>query len=287
MARRIWLVMLVCATMLTTGTMVLAQGRNDPNRSDPKRSDPKPIWELLGETRVGFAVARDVVSVGQSYSFYRNRSYDRLRLTADRGEVKLQSLLVRYINGYEEKLPLDKSVRPGASVIVELPGRRSYVAQIEMTYNAVGGNTFGGVFDQWLQPRVRVFGLNSRIGLSQVEADTPPNWTMLGQDTVSFTGTGHVIRLANDEVWYDSHRFKRLRFIVSEGKVQLHDLRIVYINDFTETVLVGRDLRQGTDLAVELPGERSYVREIQLNYRTWPGSPKRAIVKVYGEGPSQ
>ena len=277
MARRIWLVMLVCATTLTTGTMALAQGR----------SDPKPIWELLGDTRVGFAVTRDVVSVGQSYSFYRNRSYDRLRITADRGEVKLQSLLVRYINGYEENLPLDKSVRPGASIVVELPGRRSYIAQIEMTYNAVGGNTFGGVFDQWLQPRVRVFGLNSRIGLSQVEADTPPNWTMLGQDTVSFTGTGHVIRLANDEAWYNSHRFNRLRFIVSEGKIQLDDLRIVYLNDFTETVLVGRDLRQGTDLAVELPGERSYLREIQLNYRTWPGSPNRAIVKVYGEGRSQ
>ena len=277
MARRIWLVMLVCATKLTAGTVALAQGR----------SDSKPLWELLGETRVGFAVARDVVSVGQSYSFYRNRSYDRLRLTADRGEVKLQSLLVRYINGYEEKLPLDKAVRPGASVVVELPGRRSYIAQIEMTYNAVGGNTFGGVFDQWLQPRVRVFGLNSRIGLSQVAADTPPNWTMLGQGTVSFTGTGHVIRLANDEVWYNLHRFKRLRFIVSEGKIQLDDLRIVYINDFTETVLVGRDLRQGTDLAVELPGERSYLREIQLNYRTWPGSPQRAIVKVYGEGRSQ
>ncbi len=277
MARRYWLVLLVCATTLTSGTIALAQGR----------SDPKPLWELLGETRVGFAVARDVVTVGQSYSFFRNRSYDRLRLTADRGEVKLQSLLVRYINGFEEKLPLDKSVRPGASVVVELPGRRSYIAQIEMTYSAVGGETLGGMFNQWLQPRARIFGLNSRIGLSQVDAETPPNWTMLGQDTVSYTGMGHVIRLANDEQWYKAHWFKSLHFIVSEGKLQLDDLRIVYINGFTETVLVGRDLRQGTDLAVELPGERSYLREIHMNYRNWPGSPKRAIVKVYGEGKSQ
>jgi hypothetical protein len=245
-----------------------------------ERTAPAATWELLGETRVGFNVARDVISVGQSYSFYRSRSYDRLRLTADRGAVRLKSLQLRYINGFEETLPVERAVRPGASVVVELPGRRSYIAQIEVTHSAEGSP---GLFDAWLQPQLRVFGLNSRIGLSPAEAEPPPNWTLLGEKTVDFTGSRDVIRLANDEAWYRLRSFDTLHFVVSEGKVRLEDVQIVYINGYAEKISVGRDLRHNTVLAVDLTGKRSYLREIGITYQTWPGSPSRAAVKVFGE----
>lgn len=246
-----------------------------------ERAAPNPVWELLGETRVGFNVDRDVISVGQPDSFYSNRSYDRLRLTADRGEVQILSLKVRYINGFEEVLPMDRAVRPGASVIVELPGRRSYIAQVELTYKATGTSS---VFDTWLKPRMRVFGLNSRVGLASVETAVPANWQLLGGKSVNFRGERDVIRLTRDEGWYSTRRFTKLHLVVSDGHVMLEDIRIVYINGYSETIGVGRGLRAGTDLAVDLLGERSYLRQIEMRYRLQPGGAPRGQVKVYGEG---
>lgn len=244
------------------------------------RPAPTPVWELLGETRVGFNVDRDIISVGQPDSFYRNRSYDRLRLTTDRGEVRLLNLRVRYINGFEEVLPMDRSVRPGASTIVDLPGRRSYIAQVEMTYKAEGKSS---VFDTWLKPRLRVFGLNSRVGLGSVDDVPRPNWHLLGGKTVSFRGDRDVIRLTRDEGWYSTRNFDKLHLVVSDGHVLLEDIRIVYINGYAETIGVGRGLRPGTDLAVDLRGDRSYLRQIEMRYRLQPGGSQRGQVKVYGE----
>jgi hypothetical protein len=242
---------------------------------------PTPVWELLGETRVGFNVDRDVISVGQPDSFYSKRSYDRLRLTADRGEVQLLSLKVRYINGYEEVLPMDRVVRPGASAIVELPGRRSYIAQVEMTYKATGTSS---IFDTWLKPRVRVFGLNSRVGLTSVDEGPLPNWQLLGGKTVSFRGDRDTIRLTRDEGWYSLRSFNKLHLVVSDGHVMLEEIRIVYFNGYAETIGIGRGLRAGTDLAIDLRGERSYLRQIEMRYRLQPGGAQRGQVKVYGEG---
>jgi hypothetical protein len=47
---------------------------------------------------------------------------------------------------------------------------------------------------------------------------------------------------------------------------------------------VGRVLRRGTDLTVDLPGERSYLRQIEMTYRARPGNWQRPTLKVYGEG---
>lgn len=243
-----------------------------------------PMWEILGETRVGFSVDRDVISVGEPDAFFRNRSYDRLRVTADRGEVNLQSLRIRYINGFEETLPVDRSVRPGASTVVDLPGRRSYIAQIELTYSAVRNSAMPRLFDTWLQPRVRVFGLNTRVGLTSVEEGVPATWQLLGERAVDFRGERDVIRFKRDEDWYRQRSFDRLHLVVSDGHVLLDEVRIVYINGYTETIGVGRGLRKGTDLAVDLLGERSFLRQIDLRYRTQTGGSQAGLLKVYGEG---
>jgi hypothetical protein len=254
------------------------------NAQRVQRATPPPTWEILGETRVGFNVDRDLISIGQADSYYRNRSYDRLRVTADRGEVRLNNLRVRYINGFEETLQVDKSVKPGASIIVDLPGRRSYIAQIEMLYNAVRNSTIPSMFDGWLQPRVRIFGLNTRVGLTSIEEGVPANWQLLGSSTVRFDGDRDIIRLKRDADWYRRRSFERLHLVVSDGHAQVEEIRIIYINGHTETIGVGRGMKQGANLTVDLLGERSYLRQIEIRYRTQPGSSQSGLVKVYGEG---
>jgi hypothetical protein len=134
---------------------------------------------------------------------------------------------------------------------------------------------------------MKVFGFNTRAGLPVPQPVIGPNWTLLGENTVRFRGEREMLRLANDEAWYRTRRFDRLHFQVSDGDVDMREIRIGYINGYTETIRVARNLRRGLDLTVELPGERSYLRQIDMTYRARPGSWQRPTLKVYGEGRRQ
>jgi hypothetical protein len=357
-------------------------------------------WELLGETNVGFGVDRDVISVGQSEEHFRTRSYERLRLTAERGAVTFRGLKLRYINGYVEDIAADRTLQPGESFIVELNNRRSFLSQIELTYAARDG---GGFFGRWNRPRVKVYGdnrgslppaevagwdeigrtltgrgddqvtisvgrregrfgqirlrnegqpldirgLSVRFGNGETQTiplreslgagelsraidvegrqrfierivvrfqplrgpnrgalvafgnpapgsdrTAPPpasrvepqrSWVLLGEQSVTFRGDRDVIKLANDETWYRTRSFDKLHFISAQGDIQLEEIRITYINGYTETVRVNREIKRSAALTLDLPGRRSYLKEIEMRYRTSPGSDARGLVRVFGE----
>ncbi len=241
-------------------------------------------WELLGETLVGFGVARDVVTIGHADDHFRNRSYDQLRLSAERGDVQMSIVRVRYINGYQEDIPFTQLVRSGQSIVLPLPERRSFLSQIELIYSGRAEAGTGGLISGWQRPRMKVFGFNTRAGLPVPPPVTGPNWMLLGENTVRFRGQREVLRLSNDEQWYRTRRFEKLHFRVSDGDVDMREIRIDYFNGYTETIRVARNLRRGSDLTVDLPGERSYLRQIEMTYRARPGSWQRPTLKVYGEG---
>lgn len=250
----------------------------------PSRAVATGTWELLGETLVGFGVARDVISIGQSDDHFRNRSYDQLRLEAERGDVQMSIVRLRYINGYQEDIPFTQLVRSGQSVVLPLPERRSFLAQIELIYSGRAEAGTGGLITGWKRPRMKVFGFNTRAGLPVPPPVTGPNWTLLGENTVRFRTEREILRLSNDEDWYRTRSFDKLHFQVSDGDVDMREIRIGYINGHTETIRVTRNLRRGTDLTVDLPGERSYLRQIEMTYRARPGSWQRPKLKVFGEG---
>jgi hypothetical protein len=249
----------------------------------PTRPAATGTWELLGETQVGFGVARDLISVGQSDDHFRNRSYDQLRLAAERGDVQMSIVRLRYINGYQEDVPLTQLVRSGQNVILPLPERRSYLSQIELIYSGRAEAGTGGLISGWQRPRMKVFGFNTRAGLPTAPQATDPNWMLLGENTVRFRGQREVLRLSNDEAWYRTRRFDKLHFRVSDGDVDMREIRIGYINGYTETIRAARNLRRNSDLTVDLPGERSYLRQIEMTYRARPGSWQKPTLKVYGE----
>jgi hypothetical protein len=250
----------------------------------PTRPASSGTWELLGETLVGFGVARDVISMGHADDHFRNRSYDQLRLAADRGDVQMSIVRLRYINGYQEDIPFTQLVRSGQAVVLPLPERRSYLSQIELIYSGRAEAGTGGLISGWKRPRMKVFGFNTRAGLPSPPPVVGPNWTLLGENSVRFRGEREVLRLSNDEQWYRTRSFDKLHFRVSDGDVDMREIRIGYINGHTETIRVARNLRRDTDLTVDLPGQRSYLRQIEMTYRARPGSWQRPTLKVFGEG---
>ena len=113
-----------------------------------------PDGELLGQKTVGFAVDRDVIVIGQSEEWFRNRSYRALIFQAERNDVHMISVRLVYLNGHLEDLAIGQLIRAGRQLPIALRGERSYLKQIEMTYRA--RPNFEG------QALVRVFGEPAR-----------------------------------------------------------------------------------------------------------------------------
>ena len=122
-----------------------------PDRPDAAELDREV---LLGEKSVGFRVDRDTINIGQSEDWFRNRSFRSLRFHADRNDVHMMALRLVYLNGHAEDLRVDRRIRSGGDLRVNLRGDRSYLKQIEMTYRS--RPNFEG------QAVVRVFGEPAR-----------------------------------------------------------------------------------------------------------------------------
>lgn len=103
---------------------------------------PRPDWVSLGTQSVGFGVDRDIIRVGQSEDFFRNRGFERLHFVAEGNDVHMMGIRIVYLNGHAEDVRIDRPIRAGTDLAVDLPGRRSYLREIEMVYRARPG--FGG-----------------------------------------------------------------------------------------------------------------------------------------------
>ena len=60
-------------------------------------------------------------------------------------------------------------------------------------------------------------------------------------------------------------------------------LRLVYLNGHAEELRVNRRIRSGGDLRVNLRGDRSYLKQIEMTYRSRPNFEGQAVVRVFGE----
>ncbi len=105
------------------------------------------------------------------------------------------------------------------------------------------------------------------------------DWVLLGEQTVGFRTDRDTITVGREGV-----RFSQLRIQAERADVHLISLRLVYQNGYAEQFQVDRELRAGADaLPVDLRGERSWLRQIELVYRSRPNFEGRAVVRVYGE----
>ena len=368
-----------------------------------------PNWELLGETNVGYGADRDVISVGRPDDHFRNRSYTRLRLLIDRGELQMRSVRLRYINGQDEEINVGQRMVAGQELVLDLRGQRSFLSQIELNYSARAGISVnpGGI--SWNRPKVKVYGDNRGVGLPQPErpreplgagwdeigrttvstgddevtvrvgrkegrfgqirvrsegrpivlrnmvvrfgngetqnirlnermepgeltrpidvegdrrfidritfraderrgggrtdlivygldrpgrdgggpvsndADRRKGLVLLGEQKVSFQTERDVIRVGQNEEWHRTRTFDKLHFVSADGDIQLDSIRVVYLNGHTEDIRVGREIRKGQDLVIDLPGRRSYIGEIEMQYKARLRIGGRGVMQVYGQ----
>jgi len=280
---------LVLAAVTATSAEAQRRDRDDNPRSDrdDRRGDRDDRrarergWELLGEKTVGFRVDRDVINVGQSEDWFRDRRYRALHFLAGGNDIYMIGIRLVYFNGFGEDFRVDRLIRQGEDLPMDLRGERSYLARIEMTYRS--RPDFRG------EAMIRVYGEPTRRrGPDLPDAEEAGRGeVLLGEQRVGFRVDRDTINIGQSEDWFRNRAFRSFRFHADGNDVHMMAIRLVYLNGHIEELRVDRQIRAGGDLRVDLRGDRSYIRQIEMTYRSRPNFEGQAVVRVYGDPASR
>lgn len=264
----------VAAVLVASSLLAVdvAAQRRDRDRDDDRREERRPDrdrddsrarergWELLGEQRVGFRVDRDVIRIGQSEDWYRTRRYRTLHFMADGNDLHMMSIRLVYLNGHSEDFRVDRLIRGGEELPIDLRGERSFIRQIEMVYRARPG--FGG------QATIKVYGEPSRRGPSEpppVVGGGRGDWVELGCEQVSLIGKDRdTVRVGRRE-----GRFSAIRLHVRGADVEVLDLRVIYASGDPDDIPVKHFIRAGERTRpLDLKGRGRSIDRVEMQYRT-------------------
>jgi len=121
------------------------------------------------------------------------------------------------------------------------------------------------------------------LGVEPAAAQRPSNWVLLGEQTVGFRTDRDAIDIGQSEEWFRNRAFRALHFVVERNDIELREITVTYLNGHSETLTVRRKIRRGTSLAVDLRGERSFLKQVMMRYKSEFSLRGLAEVKVYGE----
>jgi hypothetical protein len=145
---------------------------------------------------------------------------------------------------------------------------------------------------------LRLLRLSSVIALlltlltSASNAQRNSEWIPLGDISVGFRVNHDIIRIGQPEEWFANRSFRALHIVADRTDVHILALRIVYLNGFAEDLRINEFIQRGEQFELNLAGERSYLKQIELVYRARPDFTGDAAIKVFadparrGGGPS-
>ena len=120
-------------------------------------------------------------------------------------------------------------------------------------------------------------GTIAGLGLVPTTASAA-GWEQLGCRSVGFLADRDVIRVGRRE-----GRFKAIRLKVSENKIYMQDLKVVYANGAPDDIPVRNEIRAGGQTRpLDLRGARRAIRQIEMTYRSRPSFKGHASVCVEG-----
>ena len=242
-----------------------------------RRGGPPPVadrgWEEIDTRRfdrtdreVQFRVGQDGGRVGRI----------KLRVVGD--SIEIRRVDIGFANGETQSVRVDKRLEKGEETdTIDLEGRRRRIERVTVT------------FDPRRRPGPTALSLLASQRSGDADADDRDDpyvrrgWTLLGTQSVGFSVDRDVIDIGQDENWFRNRGFRSLHIVAERNDIYLHTLRIIYFNGFDETLRVERRIAERESAEVELRGSRSFIRRLELTYRSRPGFGGRALVKVYGE----
>ena len=204
--------------------------------------------------------------------------FSQIRLKAVSEAVRVRDVQIRFRNGESQTVPIDSRLEGGDETrVIDLTGEQRFLDTVTVN----------------LDPRRRPGQIELQlIGLRRPGGNEAPSggdvyerrgWVLLGEKTVGFNVNRDVIDVGQSEEWFRDRRFRRLHLIAQRNDVYMQSVRITYLNGYVEDLAIGRLVAAGTDTAIELGGERSYIRQIEMVYRSRPNYRGQATMKVYGE----
>ena len=204
--------------------------------------------------------------------------FSQIRLKAVSEAVRVRDVQIRFRNGESQTVPIDSRLEGGDETrVIDLTGEQRFLDTVTVN----------------LDPRRRPGQIELQlIGLRRPGGNEAPSggdvyerrgWVLLGEKTVGFNVNRDVIDVGQSEEWFRDRRFRRLHLIAQRNDVYMQSVRITYLNGYVEDLAIGRLIAAGTDTAIELGGERSYIRQIEMVYRSRPNYRGQATMKVYGE----
>jgi len=219
-------------------------------------------WVLLGEREVDFRVDRDVIDIRQAEDWYRDRAFRELHFVATGNDVHMLDVRLVYFNGYAEDLRIDRLIRRGEQLPLNLRGDRSFVRRIEMVYRT--RPNFRG------KAVVKVYGEPARRApppppLAAVSPGGRGTWVELGCQQVSlFKKDRDSVNVGRRE-----GRFKAIRLHVRGADVEILDLTVVYGNGEPDKLEVRQFLREGERTRpLDLKGWERAIKQVDLVYRS-------------------
>ena len=108
--------------------------------------------------------------------------------------------------------------------------------------------------------------------------DKFPNYELLGERKVDFVGDKDTIEVTGKE-----GRFVSLMIGVTDGNLEMFDIKITFGNDETHEPNVRQEFKQGERTRqIDLPGEARVIRKVEFKYKSKLRRGK-ATVKLFGK----
>ncbi len=227
-------------------------------------SDFGARWELVESNSVDRRNDRDVIRLGKDEG-----RYDAIRFSAENNDVILRSVTVKYGNGSEENLKVNRRLREGDDTnILELSGRKGrFIDRITMEYGTVGRG-----------PRAKVAVWARNSGNRKTHGTGfGPAWEKIASKRTNRTRDRDTFNIREND------RYDALRLRVIDNGVEVHMMQVKYGNGKSHEVDVKRRIHEGTSTdPIDLRGEKGRkVVQIILVTETFGNGP-RAEVEIWG-----